>query len=273
MPRLLLVPLGLLLAACAVHPLTPTPVPATAVVVRITTVASSPTPAPSATRPPINTALPRPTEAATDATLGEAKDERQAAAATDAPVALAAVAPATAAVQPPAAGAGGETGTAGGAAGAAAPAAAPTAVPPVAVAPPASADVAAAEQYCVELINAERAKAGLAPLVADPALMGVARARVADMVARGYTGHYDPVTGVSMSRAMIPAAGFTSGYIGENWYGSINAPPAIVDTAMGWFMTDPPHYRNILNANYAYVGVGIAYNGRQWLLVQNFAGN
>jgi uncharacterized protein YkwD len=43
--------------------------------------------------------------------------------------------------------------------------------------------------------------------------------------------------------------------------------------AMGWFMTDPPHYRNILGTNYSSVGVGIAFNGRQWLLVQDFAGN
>ena len=41
---------------------------------------------------------------------------------------------------------------------------------------------------------------------------------------------------------------------------------------MNWFMTDPPHYRNILSPYYAYVGVGLAFNGRQWLIVQNFAG-
>jgi uncharacterized protein YkwD len=37
-------------------------------------------------------------------------------------------------------------------------------------------------------------------------------------------------------------------------------------------MTDPPHYRNILSPNYVGVGVGIGFNGQQWLLVQNFAG-
>jgi uncharacterized protein YkwD len=148
---------------------------------------------------------------------------------------------------------------------------APTAVPPVQVAPPPSADVAAAEQYCIDLINVQRANAGLAPLARDETVMGIARARVADMVARGYTGHNDPVTGVSLGPAMLSAAGF--GRAGENWYGSVNGPPVIVDVAMGWFMTDPPHYRNILSTGYAYVGVGIAYNGRQWLLIQNFAGN
>ena len=139
------------------------------------------------------------------------------------------------------------------------------------VAPPPSADVAAAEQYCIDLINVQRANAGLAPLERHESVMAVARARVADMVARGYTGHNDPVTGVSLGSSMLAAAGFS--IAGENWYGSANGPPVIVDVAMGWFMTDAPHYRNILSTRYIYVGVGIAFNGRQWLLIQNFAGN
>jgi len=149
----------------------------------------------------------------------------------------------------------------------------PTAIPPVLVAPPPSADVAAAEQYTIDLINAQRVAAGVAPLNRDETLMGIARARVADMVARGYTGHTDPVTGERLARSMMRAAGYTSNYLGENWYGTINAPPAIADIAMNWFMTDPPHAQNILNPHYVFVGVGIAYNGRQWLLAQNFAGN
>jgi len=146
------------------------------------------------------------------------------------------------------------------------------ALPPVPVAPPPPEDTAAAEQYTIDLINAERVAAGVAPLLRDESLVGIARARVADMVARGYTGHDDPVTGEQLARNMIRAAGYTSSYLGENWYGSIQAPPGLVDTVMAWFMTDPPHAQNILSPNYAGVGVGIAFNGQQWLLVQDFAG-
>ena len=150
---------------------------------------------------------------------------------------------------------------------------APTAVPALPpVGRPPSGDVAAAEQYTVDLINVRRAAAGIAPLAANATLMSVARGRVADMVARGYTGHNDPVTGAALGPAMMRAAGF-GGPVGENWYGTLKGPPAIADVAMGWFMTDPPHYHNILGTNYMSVGVGIAYNGRQWLLVQDFAGN
>ncbi len=146
----------------------------------------------------------------------------------------------------------------------------PTAVSPAG--PPPAGDAAAAEVYMVDLINQQRAAAGVAPLVMDPLLMSVARGRVDDMVTRGYTGHNDPATGEALGPKMIHAAGFTSNFVGENWYGTIKAPPANVEVAMSWFMTDPPHYRNILSPYYAYVGVGLAYNGRQWLIVQNFAG-
>jgi uncharacterized protein YkwD len=112
----------------------------------------------------------------------------------------------------------------------------------------------------------------VALLARDETLMGIARARVADMIARGYTGHNDPVTGEALGRALMRAAGYASSYVGENWYGTIHGPPDIVDIAMTWFMTDPPHANNILSPNYVGVGVGIGFNGRQWLLVQNFAG-
>jgi uncharacterized protein YkwD len=149
----------------------------------------------------------------------------------------------------------------------------PTAVPfvPAELPPPASDDAAAAEQYTIDLINLRRSEAGLGPLARNETLMGIARARVADMVARGYTGHYDPVTGESLGSSMIRAAGFSWG--GENWFGSGSSPAGIAERAMGWFMTDPPHYRNILSTSYNWVGVGIAHNGRTWLLVQNFATN
>jgi uncharacterized protein YkwD len=146
----------------------------------------------------------------------------------------------------------------------------PVSTPPVST-PQVSSDVAAAELYTVDLINAQRAALGLATLAADPTLMGIANSRVADMVARGYTGHNDPTTGVALGPALMKAAGY--GPVGENWFGSRLGPPTIADVAMKWFMTDAPHYQNILNPRYNGVGVGIAFNGQQWLLVQDFAGS
>jgi uncharacterized protein YkwD len=149
-----------------------------------------------------------------------------------------------------------------------------TAGPPPAQADlaPASADTAASEQHTIDLVNLRRAEAGVPPLARDETLMSIARARVADMVARGYTGHNDPMTGELLGRSLMRSAGYTSNYLGENWYGSSIPPPALVETAMAWFMNDAPHARNILSQNFVAVGVGIAYNGQLWLLVQNFAG-
>jgi uncharacterized protein YkwD len=146
-----------------------------------------------------------------------------------------------------------------------------TAAPAVQMAAPIAGDVAAAEQYTVDLINAQRVALGLAALAADSTLMGIANSRVADMVTRGYTGHNDPVSGVALGPALMKAAGY--GLVGENWYGTRLGPPTIADVAMKWFMTDAPHYQNILNPHYNGVGVGIAYNGQQWLLVQDFGGS
>ncbi len=144
-----------------------------------------------------------------------------------------------------------------------------TPIPPVVVAPPVSADVAAGEQYTIDLINAQRANVGLPPMARDETLMGIARSRVADMVARGYTGHNDPVTGAALGRDMILGTGYR--LAGENWYGTRTGPPGTGEVAMNWFMTDALHANSILSVNFTRVGVGIAYNGTQWLLIQNFA--
>ncbi len=243
--------LACLLTACAVNPLTPTPV-ATAtlppVVVRVATGTFTP--------PPTLTLTPRATWTASAERRLELTEAPPAAGGaldvpTLEPTAVVFVEQQVQVTLPPA------------------PPVA-TAIPPVLVAPPPSGDVAAAEQYCIDLINVQRANAGLPPYARNETVMGIARARVADMVARGYRGHNDPVTGAALGRDMLLGAGF--GLAGENWYGHRSGPVAIVEAAMAWFMTDPLHAQGILSSGFTLVGVGIAFNGQQWLLIQNFAG-
>jgi uncharacterized protein YkwD len=124
----------------------------------------------------------------------------------------------------------------------------------------------------IDLINRNRAAAGLGALLRDEGLMGIAQARVEDMVARDYLGHEDPATGAPLARAMMRAAGYTSSFLGENWYASGRAMPDAVDHAMTWFMSDAPHRANILSPNFVFAGVGIAFNGQLWVMVQIFAG-
>ncbi len=49
-----------------------------------------------------------------------------------------------------------------------------------------------------ELVNAERVKNGLQPLIRDARLDATAKERVDDMVARNYYSHYDPIDGHKM---------------------------------------------------------------------------
>ncbi|MGQ0604450.1 MAG: CAP domain-containing protein [Anaerolineales bacterium] len=134
---------------------------------------------------------------------------------------------------------------------------------------PASADVA---QRMIDLINSHRAAVGLGPLARDEGLMGIAQARADDMAARGYLGHDDPATGAPLARELLRAAGYTSAFLGENWYASGKTMPGAVDHAMAWFMGDAPHRANILSPKFVSAGVGIAFKGELWVMVQNFAG-
>jgi len=243
---------------CAVNPLTPAPLPTATLPPAVVLVASAtPTSPPPTARPrtPVPSQPPV-TVAPTDPALGE-------------PVGPTSTPPPVAGVSTSGSLVAAATEPLGIAAATEPPAVVATAIPPVVVAPPVSADVAAGEQYTIDLINAQRVNAGLPPYARDETLMGIARARVADMVARGYTGHNDPVTGESLGRSMILAAGYSFG--SENWYGTRTGPPATGETAMNWFMTDPPHAAGILSPTYSGVGVGIAFNGTQWLLIQIFA--
>lgn len=151
--------------------------------------------------------------------------------------------------------------------------ASPTARPPTqptaaAVQPPS--DVSGAEQAVIELTNSYRAQNGLAPLTRDEGIMSIARSRSADMVARGYFGHTDPITGAPLAKPQVIALGY--GRAGENIYWS-GAPLAnFPSQAVNWFLGDPPHRANILGSGYTAIGVGIVWNGLGWTLTQNFGG-
>src|SRR3954467_8202613 len=71
-----------------------------------------------------------------------------------------------------------------------------------------------AEQTLLELLNQERADAGLPPLQPDSALAQVGRAHGREMFALGYFGHVSPTTGSAADR--LAAAGLIYPLSGEN---------------------------------------------------------
>ncbi len=120
------------------------------------------------------------------------------------------------------------------------------------------------EAQMLELVNRERAAAGLQTLAADDELREVGRAHSADMFARGYFAHVTPEGRDPFAR--IREAGYTFRTAGENL--ALAPTLSIAHTGL---MNSPGHRANILRAQFGRVGIGIMDGGRRGLMVtQNF---
>jgi uncharacterized protein YkwD len=126
---------------------------------------------------------------------------------------------------------------------------------------------AAARGAVLCLLNAQRLTHGLPALRLDARLTRAAQAHSADMAAHRYFAH-DSRDGHSFY-ARIARTGWTrhrSGWtVGENlaWGAGAAATPAAIVAA---WMHSPPHRRNILEARYRAIGIGVADrapNGRR----------
>ena len=124
----------------------------------------------------------------------------------------------------------------------------------------------AAEQQMLNLVNQERAKAGLQPLQADLELTRLARLKSQDMINKGYFSHNSPTYGSPFD--MIKANGITYRTAGENIAGNQSVQAA--HTAL---MNSSGHRANILNANYTHIGIGIVEGGPYGMMfTQMFVG-
>lgn len=123
------------------------------------------------------------------------------------------------------------------------------------------------EQQVVDLVNAERAKAGLRPLEVDAKLTQAARAKSADMRDRNYFSHQSPTYGSPFE--MMDAFSISYRTAGENIAAGQRSPQAVMDA----WMNSPGHRQNILNPNYTRIGVGLVQGGSYgYYWTQLFAG-
>jgi uncharacterized protein YkwD len=99
--------------------------------------------------------------------------------------------------------------------------------------------------------------------------MQIARGRAADMAARNYFSHFDPLTGAGVARDQMAAAGYARS--GENIFRSRGGLAELGANAVGWFMTDQVHRDNILHPVYTAIGAGVALQGEAWVVVLCFA--
>jgi uncharacterized protein YkwD len=112
-----------------------------------------------------------------------------------------------------------------------------------------------AEKGVIEATNAERKKAGLEPLKANPKLTAAARGHAANMAKQDKLEH--ELDGKTPSDR-IKAAGYAGRRTGENIAWNAKTPAAAVN---GW-MHSPPHKENMLTKEYTEIGVGTARNAK-----------
>ena len=141
------------------------------------------------------------------------------------------------------------------------------------------------------LINEERAKAGLSPLLLDSALSDIARAHSEDMATNGYLAH------VNLQRLDPTARAAARGYsclkyygsyytngIAENLYqgaygraygnvhgcGVVNSSEDFAACAVDAWMGSPGHRANILTTTYDREGMGVGISGSRVYITEDF---
>lgn len=114
------------------------------------------------------------------------------------------------------------------------------------------ADLAAVRERMLAAVNAERRKAGLAPLTLEEKLSWAAQKHAEDMLARSYYAHASPEGTSPLARALT--AGYPSRRVGENIATGHFSVEEVVDA----WMHSSGHRRNILDGAFTQIGVGLA---------------
>lgn len=121
------------------------------------------------------------------------------------------------------------------------------------------------EEEVLSLVNAERAKAGVRPLVLDWQLSRVAKTKSEDMAGNHYFSHQSPTYGSPFD--MMKKFGISYKTAGEN----IAEGQRSAAEVMNSWMNSPGHRANILNGSFTNLGVGYAEgSGPYW--TQQFIG-
>jgi uncharacterized protein YkwD len=116
------------------------------------------------------------------------------------------------------------------------------------------------EAQMLEMVNAERIKAGLKPVKADLEMTRVARAHSQDMFVRGYFAHVNPDGKDPFDRMRDFNIRFMTA--GENL-----ALAQTVGIAHNNLMNSPGHRANILNPSFGRLGIGIMDGGFYGLMI------
>lgn len=128
--------------------------------------------------------------------------------------------------------------------------------------PSPSANPSQTAQAVLDLVNQERAKAGLQPLRMNGNLSSMAMVKAQDMYDHHYFDHQSPTYGSPFD--MMKARGIAYSTAGENIAQGQTSPAEV----MNEWMNSPGHRANILNGSFTQIG--IANYNNEW--VQEFIG-
>ncbi len=106
------------------------------------------------------------------------------------------------------------------------------------------------EQAACELINEQRVKNGLKPLLVSEELSVKARVKSVDMLENNYFSHNSPTYGSPFT--LMNALGITYRSAAENIAMGYKTAEAVVNA----WMNSPDHRANILSSNYTSMGIG-----------------
>lgn len=113
-------------------------------------------------------------------------------------------------------------------------------------------------QAIVDLTNAERARAGLAPLLPEARLVKAAQTQVEQMVRAGRLAHDLAETTYPALEDRLRAAGYSWQAAGENIaYGQAGPQAVVAD-----WVESPAHRQNLLNPAFTEIGVHHAPDAR-----------
>jgi uncharacterized protein YkwD len=126
---------------------------------------------------------------------------------------------------------------------------------------PTSADSGPTDRV-LQLVNAERAKAGCSPVTVDAKLTKAAQNHSQDMADHTNMSHTGS-DGSSMTDR-LGRVGYAYRSAGEN----VAAGYGTADSVMDGWMNSPGHKANILNCGFREIGIGLAGPGNYW--TQNF---
>jgi len=118
------------------------------------------------------------------------------------------------------------------------------------------------------LVDMEREKVGLQPLIADDALMAAAQYKCRDMNDNDYYAHDSPTYGDPVQLMDMFNVAWRA--FGENIAAGHNSPEEVVEA----WMNSEGHRKNILNPDYSRIGIGYLQSGgtHSTYWVQLFAG-